>query len=296
MAAAQKGGARKVCVAAAEDPEVLKALAETEKTGLTQGLLLVGRREKIVQILKENLFSTGFEIVDASSDEESVEKASALVKDGAADIIMKGLVNSSVFMKGILNKETGLRTENIISHLACFELPGYERLLFCSDGGINVEPDLDRKMAILKNALDALGKMGYQEPKAALLAANEMVDPKIAATRDAADIMRAYGNGAFGSCVVEGPIALDTIFSPEAARHKGIDSKISGKVDLILYPSMEVGNALGKSWLHFNQAKWAGLVLGASKPVLMGSRSDSFEAKVNGIALACMLNSLNEEH
>ncbi|MBV7274344.1 phosphate butyryltransferase [Clostridium sp. PL3] len=295
IARAKEGKCTRICVAAAEDGEILKALEETGKMGLTKGIL-VGRKEKIKELLEENQLSESFEIIDAVSDEKAVEKAVVLTRSERADVLMKGLVNSSIFMKKVLDKENGLRTDRIISHMACYEIPGYEKLLFCTDSGINVAPNLERKIAILKNALGALSKMGYQQPKVALLAANEMVDPKVAATRDAADIMGIYQNGVFENCIMEGPLAFDVIFSAEAAKHKGIKCEISGQVDLLLCPSIEVGNALGKSWLHFNNARWAGLVLGGTKPILMGSRSDTFEVKVNGIALACLMNSLTGEY
>lgn len=283
----------RICVAAAEDAEILKALEETDRMGLTEGVL-VGNRVKILQLLDENGIRVEFRILDVHDEEAAVRMAIECVKSGEADVLMKGMVNSSVFMKGVLNKETGLRTERAISHMACYEIPAYGKLLFCSDSGINVAPDLDRKTDILKNALEAIRKMGYQSPTVALLAANELVDPKIAATRDAGDLMKLFHEGAFGDCIMEGPIAFDVAFSPEAAKHKGMESKVSGQVDLLLCPTIEVGNALGKSWLHFNQAKWAGLVLGATKTILMGSRSDTFDVKVNGIALACLMNSVEK--
>jgi len=282
-----------ICVAAAEDEEILKALNETGKMGLTEGIL-VGDKRRIEELIEKNSIQWKFQIIHAISEEEAVEKAVAIVKSGVADVLMKGLVNSSIFMKGVLKKEDGLRTGRRISHMACYEIPEYEKLLFCTDSGINVAPDLEGKMDILVNALGALTAMGYENPKVALLAANELVDPKVNATRDAGALMEAYKVGAFKNCIMEGPMALDVAFSKEAATHKGIQSEVSGQVDVLLCPSIEVGNALGKSWLHFNKAKWAGLVLGALKPILMGSRSDTFEVKVNGIGLACLMNGLQK--
>lgn len=141
---------------------------------------------------------------------------------------------------------------------------------------------------ILNNALETMERLGFSNPKTALLAANEMPDPKVPATADAAALVEMAVQGIFPPCIIEGPIAFDVAFSAEAAHHKGIESKIAGDPDLLLFPNIEAGNILGKSWLHFNHAKWAGIVLGASAPVILGSRSDTPEIKINSIALACL--------
>jgi phosphate butyryltransferase len=279
-------GVFKIAVAVAEDLEILKALEITEKMGLTESVL-VGNEDKITSFLKEVELNKAT-IVGANTEEESVKKAVETVRDGKADILMKGLVNTSIFMKGVLDKEEGLRSTGLISHMACYEIPNHHKLIFCSDSGINVAPTQDQKRDILMNALKAISAMGYDNPKVAALAANEIVNPKISSTVDAKAMVVLNDAGYFPNCIIEGPIAMDVALDLEAAKHKGIDSEISGDVDLFLSPNIEVGNVLGKSWLYFNKAKWAGLVLGAKKPIILGSRSDTSEIKINSIALACL--------
>ena len=201
---------------------------------------------------------------------------------------MKGIVNTAVYMRGVLNKEYGLRTGNLLSLLAVYELPQYHKLIYCSDSGINVAPDLEQKKVIMRSALNAMKNLGFENPNVATLTANEMVDPKVISTVDAVALVEMVKKGELPPCTAEGPIAFDVAFDKHAAEHKGIDSKIAGEVDLLIFPNIEAGNIMGKSWLQFNGAKWAGIVLGAAAPVILGSRSDTPEIKINSIALACL--------
>ena len=211
------------------------------------------------------------------------------VKDGGAQVLMKGLVNTSIYMRGILNKEHGLRTGRLLSMMAVYEAPGYHKLVYCSDSGINVAPTFEQKKDILKNILIATRAIGLENPKVAALTANEMVDPKIQSTVDAAGLVEYARSGELGlPCVIEGPIAFDVAFDPHAAAHKKIDSKITGETDIVIFPNMEAGNIMGKSWIHLCKCRWAGIVLGATNPVILGSRADTPEIKLNSIALACL--------
>jgi len=273
-----------ISVAGAEDRAVLEAVKLAEDLGFVRSIL-VGRRAGIESLAKE-VGLTDYEIVEAESPEAAVETAVQLVRSGRASILMKGFVNTSVYMKGILSRECGLRTGRLLSLLAVYEVPGYHKLIYASDSGVNVSPDLAQKKDILANSVLALKTIGIPEPKVAALTANEMVDPKVGATVDAAALVEAVRTGELPSCVIEGPVAFDVAFDAEAARHKGVESRIAGDVDLLIFPNIETGNVLGKSWLHFNKAKWAGIILGASHPVVLGSRSDTAEIKLNSIALA----------
>lgn len=279
-----------VSVAVAEDLEVLKAIKIAENMGLIKPIL-VGDESRIKPILEEVGLDKNTPIFHETEDVLAVEKAVSLVKEGKAKVLMKGFVNTSIFMRGILNREKGLRTGRLISLLAAYEIPGHDKIVFCSDSGVNVAPNLEQKKDILTNSLLALRSMGLDLPKVAALAANEMVDPKIPATTDAKALVEMNEKGEFPGCIIEGPIAMDVACDEEAAKHKGIDSKIAGDVDLFFVPYIEVGNVLGKSWIHFNKAKWAGIVLGATNPVVLGSRSDTAEIKLNSIALACLASS-----
>ncbi len=284
---AKKLGPFTVSVAVAQDLAVLKAIKMAEEMGLIKPIL-VGDEDKIKPMLGEVGLDKDTPILHEADDALAVEKAVSVVREGKASVLMKGFVNTSIFMRGILNRNKGLRTGRLISLLAGYEIPGHNKIVFCSDSGVNVAPNLDQKKDILANSLFALRSMGFEMPKVAALAANEMVDPKISATVDAKALVEMNERGELPSCIIEGPIAMDVACDAEAAKHKGIDSKVSGDVDLFFVPYIEVGNVLGKSWIHFNKAKWAGIVLGATNPVVLGSRSDTAEIKLNSIALACL--------
>lgn len=279
----------KVCVAAAEDMEVLKAIKMAMDIGFIEPIL-VGNKKKIDEIALE-IGLTAYEVIDSSEDNAALE-AVKIVKSGRASVLMKGIINTSVYLRAVLNKEHGLRTGRLLSLIAAYEIPEYHKLLYCTDSGVNVSPNLEEKKDILTNALIALKGIGLDNPKVAALTANEMVDPKISSTVDAKALVEMVENGEIPKCIIEGPIAFDVAFDPHAAEHKAIDSKVSGQVDLLVFPNMETGNVLGKSWLHFNKAKWAGIILGASNPVVLGSRSDTADIKVNSIALACLASQI----
>jgi phosphate butyryltransferase len=283
-------GKSTICVAAADDAEVLKAVKIATDIGIVDSIL-VGDKEKIEEMAKK-IDLINYEIVHQDTPEEAALEAVKIVKSGRAKILMKGLVNTSVYMRALLNKEYGLRTGRLLSLMAVYELPMYHKLLYCTDSGVNVSPNLEQKKDILTNTLLALQGMGLDMPKVAALTANEMVDPKIQSTVDADSLVTMVKNGEIPNCIIEGPIAFDVAFDKHAAEHKGIDSKIAGDVDVLMFSNMETGNALGKSWLHFNKAKWAGIILGATNPIVLGSRSDTAEIKVNSIALACLASDI----
>ncbi|WP_019228821.1 bifunctional enoyl-CoA hydratase/phosphate acetyltransferase [Sedimentibacter sp. B4] len=286
LAKARNCGVSKVSVAQAEDQEVLRAVKLAEDMGLINPIL-VGDKNKI----EENAKVVGlqkYEIVHVENSDDVALEAVKVVRSGEAKILMKGLVNTSVYLRAVLNKEHGLRKGRLLSLLAVYELPGYHKLLYCTDSGVNVNPSIEQKKDILTNSLLVLKSMGLEMPKVAALTSNETVDSKIPATVDAALLVEMVKNNEIPNCIIEGPIAFDVAFDSNAAKHKGIDSKVSGDVDLLMFPNIETGNVLGKSWLHFNNAKWAGIILGASSPVILGSRSDTADVKINSIALACL--------
>ena len=282
-----------VSVAAAADKELLQAVKTAADLGFVRPVL-VGDPKAIGDICTE-IGLKPLDILAANGEEEAAREAVAeavkAVREGGAQVLMKGLVNTSIYMRGILNKEHGLRTGRLLSMMAVYEAPGYHKLVYCSDSGINVAPNLEQKKDILKNILLATKSIGLETPKVAALTANEMVDPKIQSTVDAAGLVEYVASGVLGPdlpCVIEGPIAFDVAFDPHAAAHKKIDSKITGETDIIIFPNMEAGNIMGKSWIHLCKCRWAGIVLGATHPVILGSRADTPEIKLNSIALACL--------
>ncbi len=281
----------RVCVAAAADPEILAALKLGAELGFVEPVL-VGDAE-ILAMLTAKAGLENARVVPCAAIEDCALTAVKLVRSGEADVLMKGTVNTSDYLRAILNKEHGLRGPSLLSALAVYEVKEYHKLIFCTDSGMNTAPDLEQKKAILGNALEAMRRLGFARPKVAALTANEAVDPKVPATVDAKTLADLAASGETPPCVLEGPIAFDVAFDRTAAAHKGIVSEIAGDVDLILAPNIETGNALGKSWLTLNKAKWAGVILGTTRPVVLGSRSDTAEVKINSIALACLLAQSN---
>ncbi len=275
-----------VAVAVAEDEAVMTTMRDATQMGFIQPVLF-GDRSKIESFAKSLSF-VDYEVVDCQDDAESVEKAVTYVHDNHAQVLMKGFVNTSNFIRGVFNREYGLRTGRLLSLLAVYELPQYHKLIYCSDSGINVAPDLNQKKDIMLNAVTAVKNLGIKSPKVAILAANEQVDPKVVSTVDAMSLVEMTKNGELPECTAEGPLSFDIAFDAQAAEHKGIVSMIAGDPDMLIFPNIETGNVLGKSWLHFNKAKWAGIVLGARSPIILGSRSDTPEIKINSVALACL--------
>jgi phosphate butyryltransferase len=273
-------------VAAAHDRDVLKAVASAHKMSGVRPVLF-GDARIIEGLLNDIGFDGTSTVIDEPDDVSAARAAVKYVHDGGADVLMKGLVNTRDFMRAVLDREIGLRTGGILSHLGAFEISGLSRLIFVTDGGINIEPDLEEKKEILENALAALKKMGHEYPKVAVLAANELVNSKARATVDASSLAEAWKAGEFGpDCIVEGPMALDVALSAEAADHKHISSLVAGRSDILLTPTIEVGNVLGKCMTYLAGAKMAGVVLGASAPIILTSRYAPAVTKLNSIMLS----------
>lgn len=284
----------RLCVASAAEETVLEAVRDSLKEGLVD-FVLVGPEEKIWrQAMTVSLNLQGIEIIDIADPVEATHRAVKEVASGRADILMKGMVNSSDFLRAVLNPEGGMRRDRILSHLAIYEVTGYYRLIYMTDGGLNVSPSLEQKKAIMQNAIEFLHAIGMDEPKVAILSANEKVDPKIPATVDA-QALKEMALEAFTGAIVDGPTPLDIALSYEAALHKGIDSPIAGKADLLMVPNIEAGNILGKAIIYFAGGRMGGLVLGASRPVILTSRNEPPMGKMASIALAAYSVARNRE-
>ncbi|MEG6584125.1 phosphate acyltransferase [Dendrosporobacter sp. 1207_IL3150] len=289
---AKEIGPLTISVAAAQDKEVIAAVKSAQDAGIVKAIL-VGDSIQIKALMNEVGLPQDTPIIHEPDIDQAAQTAVAMVNRGDAQILMKGLINSSGFLKAVLNKEQGLRTGRLLSHLACFELGNREKLLFITDGGMNISPNLTEKKDILVNAMLALNSMGIT-PNVAILTANEEVNPKMPATVDALQLTELSLAGHLPEGIVEGPIALDVAISREAAEHKNIKSKVSGVVDLMLVPSIETGNVLGKALIYFGGGKMAGLILGATNPIVMTSRAENAEGKLNSIALACLAYSVRQ--
>lgn len=284
-------GMKKIAVAAAQDSAVLEAVREAKAQGIAEAVL-VGDEAKIREIAAEiGMDLSGYRIIDEPDMVQAALKAVKLAHDGEVDMYMKGLVDTKNFLKSVLDKEAGLRTGGPLSHVAVFEVPGIHRLLFLTDVAFMTYPTLEDKIHIIQNTVPVCNACGIDNPKIAPLAAVEVVNPKMEVTVDAAELTRLCEEGQISGCVVDGPLSLDLAIDPEAAKHKGAtDRKIQGDADVLLFPDIHAGNLVYKCLVHTVPGIKNGCILTGTKvPVILTSRSDTFETKVNSIALAAVV-------
>ncbi|HLR34455.1 MAG TPA: phosphate butyryltransferase [Tissierellales bacterium] len=285
---AQKKGPKKISVAVAEDIDVLGAVKEATEKGIAEPIL-VGDEKKIREIAKElNFDLLNIEIINEKDGEKACRKAVSLVSSGQAEVLMKGLIDTAVIMKQVLDKEIGLRTGKLISHVVVFSVPTYHKVLFVTDAAMNIAPSLDQKKEIIDNAVELAHSLDIEEPKVAVIGAKEKVSNKMEATVHAKELENMNKRGEILGCVVEGPFALDNAISKEAAIHKGVESDMAGDVDILLVPNIEAGNVLYKSLTYFAKAKSAGIIAGTKAPIVLTSRTDTKEAKLYSIALGVL--------
>ncbi|MGZ9678269.1 phosphate butyryltransferase [Bacillus cereus] len=276
-----------VAVAVAEDHEVIEAVAKAIKLQLAQ-FRLYGNQEKIMGMLQEHGLQTSehVEVIAAMSSAEAAELSVKAVRNGEADVLMKGNILTANILKAVLNKEWGLRKGSVLSHVAAFEVQNYDRLIFVTDAAMNIAPDVTQKAAIIQNTVEVAQAIGIDLPKVAPIAAVEVVNPAMQATIDAAMLTQMNRRGQIKDCIVDGPLALDNAVSQIAAEHKGIVSDVAGKADILLVPTIEAGNVLYKSLVYFADAKVGAMIAGAKAPIVLTSRADSAETKVYSLALA----------
>ncbi|ADR36767.1 phosphate butyryltransferase [Oceanithermus profundus DSM 14977] len=283
---AQVGGPKKVAVAAAEEAHVIEAVNEARIEGLVHPILF-GNPERIRRIASElGIRTQNLEIRHAKNPAEAAELATQAVSSGEADILMKGMVQSSDFLRAALNREWGLRTGRLLSHVLIYEAKGYDRLFFMSDGAMNINPDLKAKIQIVENAVTLAHVLGVNPPKVALLAAVEVVNPEMDTAVEDAIIAKMADRGQIKGAVIDGPLALDNAVSEEAARIKGIKSPVAGKADILIVDNIDVGNVFYKSLIYFARVRGAGLIMGARAPMVLTSRADPEEVKFLSLATA----------
>lgn len=287
---------KKVAVAVAQDAPVLEAIKAAKERKIADAIL-VGDQEKIKEIADEiGMNLNDFEVIHEPDVQEAALKAVKLVHDKKADMYMKGLIDSKSFLKSILNKEVGLRTGKPLSHVCVFEIKGIERLLFLTDVAFIPYPTLDDKINIINNTVEVAKACGIDCPKVAPVAAVEVVNPKMPCTVEAAELTKMNNEGKITGCIVDGPLSIDLAIEPEAAKHKNAeDRKIVGDADVLLFPDIHAGNLTYKMIVHTTEFKNGCILTGTSAPAILTSRSDSFETKVNSIALAAIVaNGLNK--
>ena len=280
---------KQVAVAVAHDPTVIDAVIMADELDITD-YILVGDEKKIIELSND----AGFEIMknkiyNEPNNIKAVNMAVELVKSNKADILMKGFVNTDDFLRGVLNRETGLRTGKIMSHVYVLESSALKRMLFITDGSVNILPDLETKCSIILNSVYLANIFEIEDPKVAITTAVELANPKMPSTIDAAVLAKMSQRGQFSGKIIDGPLALDNAISPWAAEHKGIGGPVAGQADIIVVPSIEAGNILCKAHVYLTGGNLAGVVMGASAPIVLTSRADTSQSKLNSIATAVLM-------
>ena len=280
---------KKVAVAVAQDEPVLEAVKAAKERGIADAIL-VGDTEKIKAIAHGiDMDLNDFEILHEEDVNKAALLAVQLVSSGSADMVMKGLVDTATFLRSVLNKEVGLRTGKLMSHVAVFEIEGIDRLILLTDAAFTTYPDLKAKTQIINNSVMVAKACGIDMPKVAPVCAVEVVNPDMPATVDAALLSKMSDRGQIKGCIVDGPLALDNALSEEAAHHKGITGPVAGKADILLLPNIDVANVMYKTLTYTSKTKNGGILVGTSAPVILTSRAYSFQTKVNSIALAAVV-------
>ncbi|MCX7923388.1 MAG: phosphate butyryltransferase [Clostridia bacterium] len=289
---AVKGSKKKrVAVAVAQDSEVLHSVYEAFKLGLID-ISLVGDKKKIFDIASElKIDVSQFEIIKENDYSKAIRIAVDMVSSGRADILMKGMVQTADLLRVVLDKDIGLRTNRVLSHVGVLEIENYHKLLFITDGALNIAPDLKQKADIIQNAVNVASSLGIEKPKVAILAAVEVVNPSMQCTLDAAALCKMADRKQIKNCIVDGPLAMDNAINISAAKHKGIQSEVAGDADILLAPDIETANILYKTLVFLCKARSSGIIVGSKAPVVITSRADDYMAKLHSIALAAVVSS-----
>ncbi|MPW25686.1 bifunctional enoyl-CoA hydratase/phosphate acetyltransferase [Alkalibaculum sp. M08DMB] len=275
-----------VAVVSADDEHTLEAVIRAKKSGVVEPIL-IGSKKKIVEILESFLENADLiSVIDENDPKKAAQIAVKLVHENKADFIMKGKIQTADLMKAIVNKEDGLRANRVMSLMVLHEMKSYHKLLAVTDGGMNLNPNLEEKKQIVENAVDSLRSMGYENPKVAVLCAVENVNPKMSETIDANELKKMSEANEIQNCTIEGPISYDLAMSKESAKLKGYKSEVSEDADILVVPNMTAGNILGKSLVYSAGAKMAGIILGAKVPIVLTSRGASSEEKFLSLVIS----------
>jgi len=287
IAKVQKSDSKKrVAVAAAHDEHTLEAVFKAARDKLVEPVL-IGNKTEIAEILKKlNVEYDSDSIISTESDREAAEKTVELINANKADFIMKGKLQTADLLKAVVDKEKGLRTGKVMSHVAILEVPAYHKLIAITDGGMMMYPNAEEKKQILENAVDVFLAMGYEEPKVAVLAAVETVNPKMPEAVDGDILKKMNQSGEIKNCIVEGPISVDLTFSKESAEIKGYSSPVTGEADILLVPNITAGNIMSKALLEMANATMAGMIVGAKVPIVLTSRGATSQEKYLSLVLS----------
>jgi phosphate butyryltransferase len=277
---------KKVVVVVAQDEHTLEAVFKARKDKIVDPIL-IGDKDQIKAILKSLGETLNEEdIIDIKDDSAAAYKAVELIRDGKADFIMKGKIQTADLLRAVVDKEKGLRTGSVMSHMALHEIPNYHKLLAVTDAGMMLYPDLSEKKQIIENTVKMFRAMGYDNPKVAILTAVETVNPKMIETVDADDLKKMNQSGVISGCLIEGPISYDLTMSTESAKIKGFISPVTGDADILVVPNITAGNILSKCLMYSAGAKMAGFIIGAKVPIVLTSRGATAEEKYLSIVLS----------
>ena len=291
LEAARRAGPKTVAIAAAHEKEILQAAQAAEAERIAD-CILVGDAAAIRSLAEcLDIDLSQMEVTDQSDAKQAAAKVMELVREGRAQVAMKGRIETGDFLRAALDRASGLRTGRLLSHVGVFEIVGFDRLIFVTDAGVVVAPDITQKIEIVQNAIEVAQTLGIEKPRVAILAATEMVNPKIPTTLDAANLSKMADRGQIRGGIVDGPLALDNAISLESSSIKGINSPVAGQADILVTPDVEAGNMLAKAITYFAQGRMAGIVVGGQSPLVVASRSDPHETKLLSIALGVVMAS-----
>lgn len=278
---------KRMAVIKAEDSHTLSAVLKAKELDVIEPILIGNRQliENVLSVMGQQ--SRDFEIVEAADAREATLKAIALVHDQKADFLMKGLVETKELMKIIVDRTSDMRTGRLMSKIDFVENPGYHKLFALSDSALNTKPDVNAKKQIIENSLEVLKSMGIKQPKVAVLAASETLNPKLSESADAYALKQMYENGEFSDCILEGPISIDLALDPESVKIKNYQSPVGGDADLLICPDLVSGNLMGKGML-LTGAKAAGIIVGAKVPIVLMSRAAAVEEKFQSVILGAI--------
>ncbi len=289
VAVARQVGPVRIAVAAAHDPEVLKAVDQAQQQGIVQATLVGNWPAIEAYAAQTGVDLEGVTIVHEPDDRRAARQVVGLARSGQAEVVVKGQIKTADLLSTALNREVGIRGRGLLSHVAIYELPGMDRLIYLSDSGVVVYPDVYQKLEIINNAVAVAHLFGLAEPKVAILAASETVHPKIPASIDALALAKMADQGWVQGAKVDGPLGLELAIDPRAAALEEIDSPVAGQADILIVPNVEAGNIVAKGLLYFAHARMAGLVVGARVPIVISSRADSAETRYLSLAMAAVL-------
>ncbi len=286
---ARQRGPRTMSIAVPQDKDVLTTACEARDSGIAIPIL-IGDSEQIKRLAAaNNLDLQGMQMFNEPNPNQATRRAVEIVSRGEADMVMGGKVNVASVLHAALDPKIGLRVGRLLTHVAVFEIPGFDRLIWVADAGVVVDPDLEKKIQIVQNAIDVARKVGIDEPKVALIAALEMVNPAMPATVDAANLSKMAERGQIRGGIVDGPLGLDNAISPEAAKIKGIRSNVAGQADILIAPDIEAGNMLVMAISYLAGGRTAGVVVGGKAPLILASRDDVPHARLASVALGALL-------